>query len=63
MPSRTRLGLDVAVESITIATNVASPLNTWSNLGTPIESPAGTFTFTDLQATNYPQRFYRVQSP
>lgn len=43
--------------------NAAAPLNTWSNLGVPTESPAGTFTFTDLQATNYPQRFYRVTTP
>ncbi len=45
------------------STNVAAPLNTWSNLGAPTEAPAGTFTFTDLQATNYPQRFYRVTMP
>ena len=45
------------------STNVAAPLNTWSNLGTPLESPSGTFTFTDLQATNYPHRFYKVQAP
>ncbi len=45
------------------STNVAAPLNTWSNLGAPTESPSGVFTFTDLQATNYPQRFYRVTTP
>lgn len=45
------------------STNVAAPINTWSNLGAPIEAPAGTFTFTDLGATNYPQRFYRVTTP
>jgi hypothetical protein len=45
------------------STNVTAPLNTWSNLGAPVESPAGTFQFTDLQATNYPQRFYRVSMP
>lgn len=45
------------------STNVAAPINTWSNLGAPTEAPAGTFTFTDLQATNYPQRFYRVTTP
>jgi hypothetical protein len=49
--------------TVLASTNAAAPLNTWSNLGAPIESPAGTFTFTDLQATNYPQRFYRVQGP
>jgi hypothetical protein len=45
------------------STNVAAPLNMWSNLGAPLESPAGTFTFTDLGATNYPSRFYRVTTP
>jgi hypothetical protein len=45
------------------STNVAAPLNMWSNLGAPIESPPGTFQFTDLQATNYPQRFYRMSMP
>src|ERR1051325_7987227 len=43
--------------TVLASTNVAAPLNTWANLGAPIESPAGTFTFTDLGATNYPQRF------
>ncbi len=45
------------------STNVAAPINTWSNLGAPTESPAGVFTFTDLQAPNYPSRFYRVTTP
>ena len=49
--------------TVLASTNIAAPLNTWLNLGTPIESPVGTFTFTDLQTTNYPQRFYRVQGP
>ncbi len=43
--------------------DVAAPINTWTDLGAPLESPAGTFTFTDLQATNYPSRFYRVTTP
>ena len=45
------------------STNLALPLNTWSNLGPVVESPAGQFQFTDPQATNSPQRFYRVTSP
>ena len=45
------------------STNISAPPNRWFNLGAPIEAPAGTFTFTDLQATNYPLRFYRVSTP
>jgi hypothetical protein len=44
-------------------TSVALPLNTWFNLGPAVEAPPGTFQFTDPQAPNYPQRFYRVQGP
>ena len=49
--------------TVLASTNVAAPLNTWSNLGAPTESPVGVFTFTDLAATNHPQRFYRVTMP
>jgi hypothetical protein len=45
------------------STNVAASINTWIDLGAPTESPAGVFTFTELQATNYPSRFYRVTTP
>ena len=46
-------------------TNVALPFNTWSNLGTALELPAGSgqFQFTDPHTTNFPGRFYRVTSP
>jgi hypothetical protein len=45
--------------------NITAPLNTWSNLGSATETPLGSgqFKFTDHQAANYPQRFYRVISP
>jgi Chlamydia polymorphic membrane protein (Chlamydia_PMP) repeat len=52
--------------SIVLAsTNVALPITTWTNLGPAMESPVGSgnFQFTDPQATNIPQRFYRVRSP
>jgi hypothetical protein len=35
----------------------------WQNLGHPIENPAGQYQFTDSQATNKPQQFYKVTSP
>jgi hypothetical protein len=49
--------------TILATTNLALLLAQWSNLGAPVESPAGTFQFTDPQATNNAQRFYRVRSP
>jgi hypothetical protein len=49
--------------TVLASTNVAAPLNTWSNLGAPVEAPPGMFQFTDPQATNYPTRYYRVTSP
>jgi hypothetical protein len=51
--------------SVLASTNVALPFAQWSNLGAPVESPAGSgqFQFTDPGATNYPQRYYRVKSP
>jgi hypothetical protein len=49
--------------TVLAGTNVAAPLNMWSNLGPALEAPPGTFQFTDPQATNYPRRFYRMQGP
>jgi hypothetical protein len=45
------------------STNVTQPFNLWQNLGHPAEPTAGNYLFTDLQATNKPQRYYRVTSP
>jgi hypothetical protein len=51
--------------TVLASTNLALPMNTWSNLGPVIESPIGSgqFQFTDPQATNFPQRYYRVRVP
>jgi hypothetical protein len=51
--------------SVWASTDVALPFAQWSNLGPAVESPAGSglFQFTDIQATNYAQRFYQVKSP
>jgi hypothetical protein len=35
----------------------------WTALGGPVEIGSGQFQFTDSQATNHSQRFYRVTSP
>jgi len=47
------------------STNMALPPGMWSDVGAPVEMPAGSgqYQFTDLQATNSPQRFYRVRWP
>ena len=51
--------------TVLASTNAASPANAWWNLGLALEVPPGSglFQFIDPQATNYPQRFYRVRSP
>jgi hypothetical protein len=47
------------------STNLGVALPLWSILGPAMESPAGSgqFQFTDPQAANYVQRYYRVRSP
>jgi hypothetical protein len=49
--------------TVLATTNVSLPMNLWSNLGTAVESPAGTYNFADPQVTNNVQRYYRVRSP
>jgi GH25 family lysozyme M1 (1,4-beta-N-acetylmuramidase) len=49
--------------TVLTATNPALPLSNWTVLGSVTETAPGQFQFTDLQATNNPQRFYRVRSP
>ena len=44
-------------------TNPALPLTNWSVLDGITEVSPGQFQFTDPEATNSPQRFYRVRSP
>ena len=46
-------------------TNVVLPTSNWPTIGPAVETPPGSgqFQFTDPQATNLPQRFYRVKSP
>jgi hypothetical protein len=56
---------NVAGASFTVfgSTNVASPFTNWASLGTATEVSSGLFQFSDPQATNSLQRFYRVRSP
>jgi hypothetical protein len=44
-------------------TNLSVPFSNWTFLSTLTNSPSGHFQFTDSQATNAGQRFYRVRSP
>jgi predicted outer membrane repeat protein len=54
-----------ASSTVLASTNLTLPLSAWPTAGYAIETPAGSgqFQFTDPQAANYPQRFYRVRSP
>ncbi|HEX4121595.1 MAG TPA: immunoglobulin-like domain-containing protein [Verrucomicrobiae bacterium] len=54
-----------ASSTVLAGTNLALPLNLWTDLGPAVESPIGSgqYQFTDPQATNLPQRFYRVRVP
>ena len=48
------------------STNVALPTNAWSKTSALLwkyQSAPVIYQFTDTQATNFPQRFYRVSSP
>ena len=49
--------------SVFATTNLALPFSSWMFLGAATDSPPGSYQFTDSQATNSPNRFYRVRSP
>jgi N-acetylneuraminic acid mutarotase len=51
-----------ALFSVLATTNPAVPFANWTVLGSVTELWAGHFQFTDVQATTYPQRFYRLRS-
>ena len=44
-------------------TNLSFSLSNWNALGLATETSSGQFQFADPQATNNPQRFYRISSP
>ena len=56
------VGPDGYAYSVLAATNVSLPLADWTTVGSGTFT-SGAFTFTDLNATNYPQRFYLLTVP
>jgi hypothetical protein len=52
-----------AIFSARTSTNLVLPLTNWKVLGSVTEVSPGHFQFTDPQAANSPQRFYRVSAP
>jgi len=52
-----------ALVQVLATTNLALPSSNWTVLGGVTEIAPGQFQFADPQATNSPQRFYRVKSP
>jgi hypothetical protein len=52
-----------SVFSVIATGNVAAPLSAWPVIGVATETSPGQFQFTDSQATNLAQRFYRLRSP
>ena len=51
------------VFTVLATTNVSLNLTNWTVLGGVTETSSGVYQFTDLQATNSQQRFYRLCSP
>ncbi len=51
-----------AAYRILAATDVTQPIGSWVQIGLGTFTD-GAFSFSDLQATNFPQRFYRVVTP
>jgi hypothetical protein len=51
--------------SVLASTNLTTPLTNWMTLGAATDSPSspGQYQFADAQATNSPQRFYRICWP
>jgi lysozyme len=49
--------------TILTTTNLSLPISSWSQAGSASEGPAGTFQFTDTNATISTRGYYRVRSP
>ena len=46
-----------------LTTNLSAPFSDWTVLGGVTEFAPGLYQFTDANASNYPQRYYRVRYP
>ncbi len=57
------IGAPNGTNTVLTTTNLALPAANWTALGVLPEFSAGLFVFSDSQAANGPQRFYRVRSP
>jgi DNA-binding beta-propeller fold protein YncE len=49
--------------TVLTTTNLASPMSSWTVVGTPTNNGSGLFQFTMPMTTNTPQLYYRVRSP
>jgi hypothetical protein len=49
--------------SVLASTNIMLPATDWTWLGGATETSPGQYQYTDLQATNFPFRFYRIRWP
>lgn len=49
--------------TVLASTNVTLPASNWTVIGGASQISPGVYQFIDLQATNFPQRYYQVRSP
>jgi hypothetical protein len=52
-----------AIFNVLTTTNISLPMSNWTSAGGLTESTPGQYQFNDPQATNSPQRFYRLATP
>jgi len=57
------LSLPVASFTVLATTNLSAPFSDWTVLGGVTEFAPGLYQFTDANASNYPQRYYRIRYP
>ncbi len=57
------IGAPIGTNTVLTTTDLALPTANWTALGAVPEFSPGLFVFSDPQAANGPQRFYRVRSP